>query len=148
MRSRGVNEDAVLLEGGGHFASRRKGRVYLKPNEVGFHLRRIEPQARSVRNRLRDHLRVTMVVRQALDVVTQGVKRGGGETAGLAHSAAEEFADAPRFAMKSRDPANADPTGAPSPLLKHTDTLSNGSAQTRGSIPLATTAFQRRAPSR
>ena len=50
--------------------------------------------------------------------------------------------------IRSRGPASADPTGVPSPLLKHTDTVSNGSAHSRLETPVATIAFQMRAPSR
>ena len=48
----------------------------------------------------------------------------------------------------SRDPASAEPTGAPSPLLKQTETLSKCRAQSAAEMPVATIAFHSRAPSR
>ena len=59
-------------------------------------------------------------------------------------------------AISSREPTSAEPTGAPRPLLKQTETLSNRSAMARasayGSLPsasaCATAALNRRAPSR
>jgi hypothetical protein len=59
-------------------------------------------------------------------------------------------------ATSSFEPTSAEPTGAPRPLLKHTETLSNRSAMARasayGSVPLAsactTAALKTRAPSR
>ena len=54
--------------------------------------------------------------------------------------------------MSSREPTSAEPTGAPSPFEKHTDTESNGAAiaraVVRGSPPSATAALKSRAPSR
>ena len=58
--------------------------------------------------------------------------------------------------MKSLLPHSAEPTGAPSPLLKHTETLSNRLAMRRASLraslpgpaACATAALNRRAPSR
>jgi hypothetical protein len=50
--------------------------------------------------------------------------------------------------MKSRRPTTADPSGAPSPFEKQTETLSNGAAiaraVARGSPPSATAALKRR----
>src|SRR2546427_314506 len=56
----------------------------------------------------------------------------------------------PRHAssMNAREPAMAAPTGAPRPLVKSIHTESNGAAYSRAEMPLATTAFMRRAPSR
>ncbi len=48
----------------------------------------------------------------------------------------------------SDDPASAEPTGAPRPLLKQTLTESNGSARSCSLSPVATEAFHKRAPSR
>ncbi len=42
----------------------------------------------------------------------------------------------------------AAPTGAPRPLVKSIHAESNGAAYSRAEMPLATTAFMRRAPSR
>ncbi len=50
-------------------------------------------------------------------------------------------------AMKSREPAMAAPTGAPSPLVKSIHAESKGAAHSRADTPVATTAFMRRAPS-
>ena len=58
--------------------------------------------------------------------------------------------------MKSREPHSAEPTGAPRPLLKQTDTLSKQSAMRLASVSAlapvcaacATAALKRRAPSR
>ena len=48
----------------------------------------------------------------------------------------------------ARGPANADPTGAPSPLLKQTEIVSKCSPQRGPGMPVATIAFHSRAPSR
>ncbi len=50
-------------------------------------------------------------------------------------------------AMNACVPANADPTGAPSPFEKHTLTLSKCRAYSRSATPEATDAFHSRAPS-
>jgi hypothetical protein len=50
--------------------------------------------------------------------------------------------------MNSREPHSADPTGAPKPLLKQTETLSNRLAIAPAVDPLATAALNKRAPSR
>ena len=50
--------------------------------------------------------------------------------------------------MKSAGPARHAPTGAPSPLVKSSHALSNPPAHSAASMPLATTAFMSRAPSR
>src|SRR5262249_56912368 len=49
-------------------------------------------------------------------------------------------------ATKSRVPHRAEPIGAPRPLLKQTDTLSKFAAHSAAGMPVATTAFHRRAP--
>ena len=51
-------------------------------------------------------------------------------------------------AMNSVDPATTDPTGAPSPLLKQTWTVSTPTVSAPGGTPSATAACQSRAPSR
>ena len=57
-----------------------------------------------------------------------------------------------RAAINAREPTSAEPTGAPSPFEKQTETVSNGAAiaraVARGSPPSATAALKRRAPSR
>ena len=50
--------------------------------------------------------------------------------------------------ITSREPHTSEPTGAPSPLERQNVTVSKGSAQTAAGVPVATTAFHRRAPSR
>src|SRR5580658_6252532 len=50
--------------------------------------------------------------------------------------------------MNSREPASAAPTGAPRPLVKSIHTESKALAYSPAAMPLATTAFMRRAPSR
>src|SRR5258706_12297601 len=45
-------------------------------------------------------------------------------------------------------PATHEPTGAPSPLERHTLTESNPAASSRSVLPHVTAAFHRRAPSR
>ena len=50
--------------------------------------------------------------------------------------------------IRSRVVATRDPAGAPSPLLRHTDTVSALSHHFCSAIPVATCAFQMRAPSR
>ena len=49
--------------------------------------------------------------------------------------------------MKSREPAIAAPTGAPSPLEKSIHAESQPEAMSRAEIPVATQAFSSRAPS-
>ena len=44
-------------------------------------------------------------------------------------------------------PARTAPTGAPSPFVRSIHTLSNGRANALADVPVATTAFMRRAPS-
>ena len=44
--------------------------------------------------------------------------------------------------MNSRVPTRAEPIGAPSPLLKQTETLSKHAAHVAKGMPVATTAFQ------
>ena len=46
------------------------------------------------------------------------------------------------FVMNSRVPARAEPTGAPRPLLKQTETESNSAAHVFAGMPVATIAFQ------
>ena len=50
--------------------------------------------------------------------------------------------------MSSAEPATSEPTGAPSPFDRQHETVSNGAAHCAAGIPLASTAFQMRAPSR
>ena len=50
--------------------------------------------------------------------------------------------------IRSRSPARIDPTGAPSPFEKQSDTSVAPSAKSRAGTPEATTAFMSRAPSR
>ena len=52
------------------------------------------------------------------------------------------------WAISSFGPSRADPTGAPSPLLKQTETVSKCRHHSRAGTPEATTAFHSRAPSR
>ena len=56
------------------------------------------------------------------------------------------------LAISSFEPTKAEPTGAPRPLLKQTETESNRSAMARAfaraSPPIATAALKSRAPSR
>ena len=50
--------------------------------------------------------------------------------------------------MNAREPASTAPTGAPRPLVRSSQTLSNGARERRApACPLATTAFISRAPS-
>ena len=51
------------------------------------------------------------------------------------------------LAIVSVVPASADPTGAPSPFEKHTETVSASAATSAGGRPVATAAFHRRDPS-
>jgi len=44
-------------------------------------------------------------------------------------------------------PATTEPTGAPRPLLTHTDTVSHSSTRSAGLTPRATAALKSRAPS-
>lgn len=48
--------------------------------------------------------------------------------------------------MKSEDPTRTDPTGAPSPLLRHTEAVSASASKSDGLTPRATEAFHSRAP--
>ncbi len=89
MRPGDVNENAVCLERAANFAGRAKRRVNLEPNQIRLNVRRIKTQARRVGDHLRDDLGIAMVLRQALDVMVQGIERRRGEAAGLAHTAAE-----------------------------------------------------------
>ena len=50
--------------------------------------------------------------------------------------------------MKSRLPQSTEPTGAPSPFDRHTETESKSCAIVRGGTPCFTAAFHSRAPSR
>ena len=50
--------------------------------------------------------------------------------------------------IASAEPARAEPTGAPSPLEKQIETVSKCLAHSRAGMPVATTAFISRAPSR
>ena len=49
--------------------------------------------------------------------------------------------------ITSASPATAEPTGAPRPFEKHTETVSTSATSAAGGTPSATAAFQRRAPS-
>ena len=49
--------------------------------------------------------------------------------------------------IRSASPATAEPTGAPRPFEKHTETESTSAATSAGETPSATAAFQSRAPS-
>ena len=49
--------------------------------------------------------------------------------------------------MKGRDPASTAPTGAPSPLVRSSQTESKCAAKVCAGVPLLTTAFISRAPS-
>ena len=49
--------------------------------------------------------------------------------------------------ITSASPATAEPTGAPRPFEKHTETVSTSATRAAGGTPSATAAFQRRAPS-
>ena len=51
-------------------------------------------------------------------------------------------------AMRSAEDTNTDPTGAPSPFDRQTDTVSKPAASSARVRPLATAAFHSRAPSR
>ena len=93
-------------------------------------------------------LGVGMIVGQPLDVMLERVQRAGRDDAGLPHAAAEQLAIRRAFLICSFGPASAEPTGAPSPLLKQTLTVSKCCAQSRASMPVATTALNSRAPSR
>ena len=86
-----------------------------------------------------------MVLGETFDVMIEGVQGCRCQDAGLAHTAAEELRSRRPRATKSRGPARAEPTGAPSPLLKQTETVSNGAAQVAAGMPLATSAFHKRA---
>ncbi len=68
-------------------------RIHVEPDQVRFHLRRIESQARRVSDGLGDQTGVAMVLRQSLDVVIQRVQCRRRDHAGLAHAAAEQLAD-------------------------------------------------------
>jgi len=50
-------------------------------------------------------------------------------------------------AMVAASPASTEPTGAPSPFERHTLTVWHGAAISAMGTPLATCAFQMRAPS-
>ena len=50
--------------------------------------------------------------------------------------------------MNAAEPHTRDPAGAPSPFDRQNETESNPSTQRAAGMPLATTAFHRRAPSR
>ena len=85
-----------------------------------------------------------------------GGMRQAGVLAAAASHALDHHVGRLARAMKSREPHNAEPTGAPSPLLKHTETLSKHCAMRRASdrvsAPVAaawaTAALNKRAPSR
>ena len=108
----------------------------------------VEPQPPVRAHPLAQPAGVCVVVGEPVDVVSQGVQRARGDDAGLAHAAAEELAVSAREAMNSAEPTTADPTGAPRPFEKQTEAESTGAATSAGLRPLATAAFQIRAPSR
>ena len=97
--------------------------------------------------------RERVVVGEALDVVVERVqrRRGDARRPGACRRRAS-CASGARRAMNSREPTSAEPTGAPRPFEKQTETLSNGAAMSRavarGSPPSATAALKSRAPSR
>ncbi len=87
-------------------------------------------------------------LRPALDIVIQRVQTSGCENADLAHATAEQFASAPASRTNSVVPASNETNRAPRPLEKQMLTESNGALQRASETPLATTALNKRAPSR
>src|SRR5262249_16819343 len=93
VRPAGMNEHAALLESAGPVFRGPQGSVHFEPDQVRLDFRRYEPQPGRVGDSAGDELGVAMVLRQAFDVMVEGVERGGGEDTHLAHAAAEELAD-------------------------------------------------------
>ena len=76
------------------------------------------------------------------------VQGAGGEDPGLAHRRRRRACGGARLADRLAEPASAEPTGAPRPLEKQIETVSKCWAHSRAGLPVATTAFISRAPSR
>src|SRR5437868_5758334 len=71
-------------------------RLDSEPYDIGFNLGRVESQAGCIGNGVGNDFGIAMVVRQPLDVMLDGIKCRGCDDAGLAHTAAKEFANSPR----------------------------------------------------
>ena len=109
-------------------ASGRAARCWCAPGSASTHAER--------RQRLGQPAGPRVVVGQPVDVVRQRVLPGRGEDAGLAHAAAHPLADPPGLG----DPLGAadttsEPTGAPSPLDRQTDSVSKSRAVRRPAAP-------------
>ena len=92
--------------------------------------------------------RAAVVLGEPVDVVVEGVEPGRGEDARLAHAAAEPLAQHPgALGAGAAAVTTTEPTGAPRPLRRQTDSVSNSRAVVRQRVAGGDEAFQMRAPS-
>ena len=127
----------------------RLGVRQVEHDHVGLDVGRVDDARRGIGDAGREPLRVLVVLGEPLEVVAAG--RSGPRRRAPRPDASRRRAGAgchgPASAIAASFMTTTDPTGAPRPLLRQTDIVSNSAPYPSSPTPVATWAFQIRAPS-
>ena len=129
---------------------RQGKRIHLfefKEDDVRFHIFGIEFDPWNFCQTKGQGLSIFMVLGKAVPVMIQGIMRCSARTPDCRIAPPKSLRKRLLSRMNSFEPANAEPTGAPRPLEKQTETESNPFRISASDVLEATAAFQSRAPS-
>jgi len=135
----------VLAQSRDHVVAADPGAVGFEKHQIGFGLLHVD--AGDLRQPPRQRPGVAVVLGEPVDMVVECVSAGGGANAGLAHRAAKALLPAPDLVDEIARAAMTAPIGAPSPFEKSIQAESHPIVMSLAPMPVATQAFNSRAPS-